>query len=91
MDTFADRMARQRKRKAPLGWWLTVAQIRREFRNVYPTHEKRREFRNVYPTHEKLPPQLRALANELERKIQRGVESRRSTRTKDTLGRNFIV
>jgi hypothetical protein len=79
MDTFADyRMARQRKRKAPLGWWLTVAQIRREFRNVYPTHEK-------------LPPQLRALANELERKIQRGVESRRSTRTKDTLGRNFIV
>jgi len=38
-----------------------------------------------------LPPQLRALANELERKIQRGVESRRSTRTKDTLGRNFIV
>ena len=53
MDTFADRMARQRKRKAPLGWWLTVAQIRREFRNVYPTHEK-------------LPPQLRALANELE-------------------------
>jgi len=41
-------MARQRKRKAPLGWWLTVAQIRREFRNVYPTHEK-------------LPPQLRAV------------------------------
>jgi hypothetical protein len=54
MDTFADRMARQRKRKAPLGWWLTVAQIRREFRNVYPTHEK-------------LPPQLRALANELDK------------------------
>jgi hypothetical protein len=45
-----------RKRSKPSDWRFTIDQIGRELRNVLPAREK-------------LPPQLRELAKQLERKV----------------------
>jgi hypothetical protein len=54
----------QKRRKVPPGLRLTIEQIGRELRDVYPAREN-------------LPPQLRALAKELKRKITARRQNRR--------------
>jgi hypothetical protein len=63
-ECLVPKMRTRRKKRKPSDWRFTIEQIGRELRDVYPAREN-------------LPPQLRALAKELKRKITARRQNRR--------------